>query len=254
MVEIASPPSPAGSGAVDRSKTAIRDMFAGVAPRYDLLNRVISARRDVAWRRLTAAALGLPAGSRVLDLCCGTGDQALADRDAGYAVVAADFCLPMLALARGKYASDRAEAAARRPSGLAGDTLALPFPDRSFAGATVSFGLRNLEDLDAGLGEIVRVLEPGGRVAFLEAAVPRGWLRRPYLFYFTRLLPAIGRALSPRGSAYSYLPASVLDFPDRADLVERMEGAGLVAGGWRPLSAGAVCLYTAHRGVDEDGG
>ena len=247
MAEIASPTSPGDSGAVDRSKTAIRDMFAGVAPRYDLLNRVLSGRRDVAWRRLAAAALGLPPGSRVLDLWCGTGDQALADRDAGFDVVAADFCLPMLALARDKYAS---EGDRDRPSGLAGDTLALPFPDRSFAGATASFGLRNLEDLDAGLGEIARVLEPGGRVAFLEAAVPESWLRRPYLVYFTRVLPAIGRALSSRGSAYRYLPASVLDFPDRDALVARMERAGLIAGGWRALSWGAVCLYTAHRAGD----
>jgi demethylmenaquinone methyltransferase/2-methoxy-6-polyprenyl-1,4-benzoquinol methylase len=242
---------------LDKTAGKIQEMFAGVAPRYDLLNRLLSARRDVAWRRQSALALALPASSRVLDLCCGTGDQALAVGRLGYRVVAADFCLPMLALARRKY--ERRHEAARgarplrhRPVGTGADSLRLPFPDASFDGATASFGLRNLADLDAGLAEIARVLKPTGRVSFLEAAVPRNGLRRPYLWYFTRVLPWIGGLLSPRGSAYTYLPDSVLAFPEREGFVELMERAGLVCGRWRDLSAGAVCLYTGHKMRPED--
>lgn len=253
--ETSTAPSPGEAGpdgtGLDKSGRAIQEMFAGVAPRYDLLNRLLSARRDVAWRRQAALALGLPAGSRVLDLCCGTGDQALAVGRLGYRVVAADFCLPMLALARRKY--ERRRAGGSTPWGTGADSLRLPFPDASFDGATASFGLRNLADLDTGLAEIARVLRPTGRVSFLEAAVPRNGLRRPYLWYFTRVLPRIGRLLSPRGSAYTYLPDSVLEFPERERFVSHMARAGLICGRWRDLSAGAVCLYTGHRKRSGDG-
>jgi demethylmenaquinone methyltransferase / 2-methoxy-6-polyprenyl-1,4-benzoquinol methylase len=229
------------AAAVDRTAGRIRDMFAGVAPRYDLLNRLLSARRDVAWRRQAALALGLAPGSAVLDLCCGTGDQAVAVGRLGYRVTAGDFCLPMLVLARRKYGRSAAP-----PAGLAADALRLPFADATFDGLTVSFGLRNVADLPGALREIERVLRPLGRVAFLEATVPDNALRRPYLWYFTRVLPWIGARLSHRGSAYTYLPASVLDFPQRAAFVELMGRCGL-AGAWRNLSAGAVCLYTGHK-------
>src|SRR3954470_14696547 len=135
---------------LDKSGKAIRDMFAGVAPRYDLLNHLLSASLDVVWRRRATAVLGLPAGAEVLDLCCGTGDQATALRRRGARVAAADFCVPMLAIARHKFA----KTAAPRPSALAADALALPFPDRRFAGATVSFGLRNVADLDLALRQL----------------------------------------------------------------------------------------------------
>jgi demethylmenaquinone methyltransferase/2-methoxy-6-polyprenyl-1,4-benzoquinol methylase len=237
------PDPPGRREAVDKTAATIRDMFAGVAPRYDLLNRLLSARRDVAWRRQAALALGLAPGSKVLDLCCGTGDQALAAGRLDYRVVAADFCLPMLALARRKYL----RRAAPTPAGLAGDGLHLPLGDAAFDGVTVSFGLRNVADLPAALAEIARVLRPRGRVAFLEAAVPDNLLRRPYLWYFTRVLPWIGRQISPRGSAYAYLPASVLEFPQRAPFVDLMARCGLASGHWRDLSAGAVCLYTGHK-------
>lgn len=237
-VRDASPPP------LDKSRGAIREMFAEVAPRYDLLNRVLSARRDVAWRKATARGLGLPAGARVLDLCCGTGDQALELAQQGYRVTAGDFCLPMLALAEPKYDKERG----RRPRGLAADTLELPFADGEFDGATVSFGLRNLADLDAGLAEIARVLRPSGRVSFLECALPRfPPLRSAYLFYFTRVLPWIGARLSARGSAYRYLPQSALAFPQRDELVERMRAVGLGDGRWRDLTAGTVALYTATK-------
>jgi len=229
---------------LDKNSDAIREMFADVAPRYDLLNRLLSGRRDVAWRRAAARELGLPAGARLLDLCCGTGDQALALSAAGYRVTAGDFCLPMLARAEPKYAA----ASGRRPRGLAADTLRLPFTGGAFDGATVSFGLRNLADLDAGLAEIARCLRPGGRVAFLEFALPRRRpLRAAYLFYFTRVLPWIGARLSPRASAYRYLPESVLAFPQRDDLLARMAAAGLGGGRWRDLTCGIVVLYDAEK-------
>jgi demethylmenaquinone methyltransferase/2-methoxy-6-polyprenyl-1,4-benzoquinol methylase len=180
----------------------------------------------------------------VVDLCCGTGDQALTLAAAGYRVTAGDFCLPMLTRAEPKYGA----AGTRRPRGLAADTLRLPFADDGFDGATVSFGLRNLADLDAGLAEIARCLRPGGRVAFLEFALPRArFLRAAYLFYFSRVLPWIGARLSKRGSAYRYLPQSAVAFPQRDALLKRMADAGLEGGRWRDLTGGIVVLYTAEK-------
>lgn len=234
----------AGGGAVDKRGERVRDMFAGVAPRYDLLNHLLSGALDVFWRRRAAAALGLGAGARVLDLCSGTGDQATAVGRRGPRVAAADFCVPMLALSRRKFAA----AAGPGPWPLAADALALPFAAGRFDGATVSFGLRNVADLDRALAGLGVVLRPGGRLAVLEFALPEGRaLRALYLFYFRRVLPAIGRLLSPRGSAYSYLPASVIEFPQRRSFTERMAAAGFEECAWRDLAGGVVCLYTGRR-------
>ncbi|HEY3569502.1 MAG TPA: class I SAM-dependent methyltransferase, partial [Thermoanaerobaculia bacterium] len=169
-----------------------------------------------------------------------TGDQATALRRRGARVAAADFCVPMLAIARHKFARTDAP----RPGALAADALSLPFPDRHFAGATVSFGLRNVADLDAALRELARVLRPGGKLVVLDATVPR-WppLRRLYLFYFLRLLPWIGRLVSPRGSAYSYLASSVVDFPQRQAFLDRMAAAGFASLAWEDLSGGTVCIH-----------
>jgi len=176
----------------------------------------------------------------VLDLCCGTGDQATALRRRGARVAAADFCVPMLAIARRKFEKTQAP----RPAALAADALALPFPARHFRGATVSFGLRNVADLDAALAQLARVLVPGGRLVVLEFALPRFRpLRALYLFYFLHLLPGIGRLLSPRGSAYRYLPQSVLPFPQRRDFLDRMAAAGFTDLAWEDLAGGTGCLY-----------
>jgi demethylmenaquinone methyltransferase/2-methoxy-6-polyprenyl-1,4-benzoquinol methylase len=253
----------AGAG-LDKSGRAIRDMFAAVARRYDLLNHLLSAGLDLWWRRRAAAAAlelapgppgssgsGGSPGALVLDLCAGTGDQALALRRRGARVAAADFCLPMLAIAQTKFRRGsrphrrQTASAVAPPWPLAADALALPFPPGRFAAATVAFGLRNVADLDLALRELAAALAPGGRLAVLEFAVPRAApLRALYLFYFRRVLPWIGRRLSDSSSAYDYLPSSVLGFPQRRGFLDRMAGAGFADLAWRDLAAGIVCLYT----------
>ena len=228
----------------DKKSADIRRMFSDVAPRYDLLNRLLSARRDVAWRKAAAAALDLGPEDAVLDICCGTGDQALALRPRTTRLTATDFSLAMLALAARKFDS----LPAPRPRPLAADSLSLPFAGDGFRAVTVSFGLRNVEDLDRALAEMYRVLVPGGSTVILEFATPtRPLLRRLYLLYFLHLLPAVGRWLSPRGSAYRYLPQSVLEFPQRQHFIDHMQRNGFASTAWRDLSGGIVCLYTGVR-------
>lgn len=228
---------------LDKRGISIQEMFGEVAPRYDLLNHLLSGCLDLLWRRKAASALGVASGGEVVDLCCGTGDQALALARRGVRVTAADFCLPMLDLAERKYAKHSSP-----PRGLAGDSLVLPFRDGSFDGATAAFGVRNVADLDLALRETVRVLRPGGRVAILEFAVPPGRLiRSAYLTYFKRVLPTLGRWVSKQESAYSYLPDSVLDFPQRKEFADRMVRAGLESTAWQDLTGGIVCLYTGAK-------
>jgi demethylmenaquinone methyltransferase / 2-methoxy-6-polyprenyl-1,4-benzoquinol methylase len=240
---------------VDKRPAAIQAMFGRVAPVYDLLNHLLSGSLDRVWRRRAARALdpsaatGAPGAAGAgdlpaLDLCCGTGDQALALHRRGARVAAADFCVPMVAIARRKFAM----VAAPRPAPLVADALVLPFGTRAFRAATVSFGLRNVVDLDAALGELARVLAAGGQLLVLEFALPRlRPLRALYLFYFRRLLPAIGRLVSGHDSAYSYLPSSVLEFPQRQAFVDRMAAAGFTDGAWEDLAAGIVCLYKGRK-------
>lgn len=229
---------------LDKDAARIQGMFGRVAHRYDLLNHLLSASQDRRWRRRLARSLALPPGARILDLCAGTGDQAVALRRLGYRVVATDFCLPMLSLSRPKFGAW----AAGPPMPLQADALGLPFGDAAFDGATVSFGLRNVADLDRALAEIARVVRPGGEVGVLEFTVPSHRpLRALYLFYFRRLLPAIGRLVSGDPSAYAYLPASVLAFPQRAEFVARMAAAGFEAGRFESLSGGVLALYRSRR-------
>lgn len=222
----------------------IQHMFGEVASRYDLLNHLLSASLDRLWRRRAARALGGDGAHPVLDICCGTGDQALALARRDHRVMAADFCLPMLALARSKYASS----ARPRPLGLAADALVLPFAAESFSGVTVSFGLRNVADLDAALGEIHRVVRSNGELVVLEFAMPsQPLLGALYRVYFERLLPWIGRRISSSDSAYSYLPTSVASFPQRDRFLDHLRRAGFDEGSWRNLSGGIVCLYCARK-------
>lgn len=227
-------------------------MFAGVAPRYDLLNHLLSAGLDVWWRRIASRSLAERERRNVLDLCSGTGDLALALAKRGARVTAADFCIPMVTRAEEKYREHSGKRSGRngagRPLGLAGDALRLPFRDGEFSAVTVSFGIRNVADLDGALREIGRVVEPGGRVLILEFALPeRQPVKGAYEFYFHNVLPWIGKLVSPRGSAYDYLPNSVADFPQRRGFTDRVAAAGFENESWRDLSGGTVCLYTALR-------
>ena len=229
---------------LDKEGERIRGMFARVAHRYDFLNRVLSGWIDLIWRRKLARRLSLPAGSRVLDLCSGTGDQSLALHRRGYRLTAADFCLPMVYRSLPKFAP----LAVPRPQPLQADALELPFPDRGFDGATVSFGLRNVADLDRALGELARVVRPGGEIGVLEFTVPlRQPLRGFYLFYFRQILPRIGAWVSGDREAYRYLPESVLEFPQREGFLARLAAAGFEQGRFESLSFGILCLYLARR-------
>src|SRR5947208_1071849 len=193
----------------------VRRMFDRIAPVYDAMNRLMTAGLDQRWRRETASAVVRP-GDRVLDVCCGTGDLALAATKAGGHVTGLDFSTSMLERARRKSSA---------VEWIDGDALALPFPDASFDAATVGFGVRNLANVERGLGELRRVLRPGGRVAILEITRPRGTLAPFYRFWFDGAVPLIGK-LVPGGAAYTYLPASVRRFPGPSELAALMRSAG----------------------------
>ena len=214
----------------------VRRMFDRIAPVYDVMNRLMTVGLDRRWRRATAEAAVRP-GDRVLDACCGTGDLALAALRAGAgSVVGLDFSEPMLERARRK--SEAVE-------WVRGDLLELPFSDGSFDAVTVGFGVRNVEDLDAGLRELRRVLRPGGRLGILEITRPRGLLRPFFRLWFDVLVPLAGKLL-PGGQAYAYLPASVRRFPGPADLAAAVGRAGFRGVEYRLFAGGIVALHTAE--------
>ena len=213
---------------------AVEAMFDRISPVYDAMNRVMTAGLDRRWRRLAAEAV-VSQGDEVLDACCGTGDLALAAERAGGRVTGLDFSERMLERARRKSASVR---------WVRGDVLALPFEDGSFDAVTIGFGIRNVEDLEAGLRELARVLRPGGRLGCLEITRPRGLLRPFFRLWFDGLVPLAGKLL-PGGAAYTYLPASVRRFPGPEDLAELMRRAGFAGIEWRLLGGGIVALHTA---------
>ena len=228
---------------VDKSGPRVRAMFAEIAARYDLLNRLLSFGVDRRWRRRTVTLVPPSGDGPVLDVCTGTADLALAYRRAAKArveVVGADFCRPMLLIGRAK--SRRAGA---RVTLVEADAQQLPFPDGTFQIVSVAFGLRNLSDTDRGLAEMVRVCRPGGRVAVLEFGLPRAWpVGALYGWYFRRVLPRIGQALARnRQAAYNYLPASVGQFPQDEALAERIRAAGLARVRVHRLSFGVATLY-----------
>ena len=222
----------------------VRDMFTAIAPRYDFLNHLLSLNVDRSWRRAAVRRLGWERrpGGTYLDLCAGTLELAAAlDREPGFAgrVVGADFALPMLALGKGK-------APRARPVGA--DALTLPFATDQFDGAMCAFGVRNLADLDAGLREAHRVLRPGARFVVLEFTTPRfAPLRALYLFYFRRVLPAIGRAVSKHRDAYTYLPESVREFPDPDALARRLQAAGFTDVAYELLTGGICAIHHGAR-------
>jgi len=219
-------------------------MFTAIAPRYDFLNHLLSLNVDRRWRRRAVRHLDwerMPTGV-FLDLCAGTLDLAATlVRSRGFAgsVVGADFVVPMLTQGRGK---------AERVAPVGADALALPFAAATFDGAMVAFGVRNLADLDAGLIEVARVLRAGARLVVLEFTTPRfAPLRAAYLFYFRRILPALGRAVSKHRDAYNYLPESVLGFPEPEALSTRMSRAGFRDVRFELLTGGICAVHYGTR-------
>jgi demethylmenaquinone methyltransferase / 2-methoxy-6-polyprenyl-1,4-benzoquinol methylase len=227
-----------GRASLDKEPHEVAAMFDGVAKRYDRTNTVLSFGRDRAWRRLTRDALQLRPGERVLDLAAGTGVSTAELARSGAYAVGADFSLGMLRVGH--------KVRPRVPL-VAGDALALPFRDRAFDAVTVSFGLRNIVDLDAALAELARVTRPGGRLVVCEFSHPVSRpLRAMYLRYLMRALPGVARRVASNPDAYVYLAESIQAWPDQRALAERIRGAGWTEVAWRNLTGGIVAL---HRGV-----
>jgi demethylmenaquinone methyltransferase/2-methoxy-6-polyprenyl-1,4-benzoquinol methylase len=218
-------------------------MFGAIAPTYDRLNHILSLNVDRLWRRRAVRALGAAPGSRILDVCTGTGDLALALlRSADVRVVGVDFSLPMLERAGAKKGGGEF----RR---VQGDALDLPLRTAVADGAMVAFGVRNFQDLDRGLKELARVLRMGGRLVILEFSTPRGRLFGSlFRCYFQRVLPRVGRWVSGVEGPYGYLPASVGLFPSDEGLRGRLEDAGFAVESQRPLTGGIATLHVAVRG------
>jgi demethylmenaquinone methyltransferase / 2-methoxy-6-polyprenyl-1,4-benzoquinol methylase len=233
---------------LDRREARIRRMFDGIAPKYDLLNHLLSLNVDKAWRKRVARMVPVSTGP-LLDLCTGTGDLAFEyDRaTAGRVrIVGADFSAEMLTRA---VAKSRRRGSHPRIGFVQADVQRLPFADGVFEVVTVAFGLRNVTNTDRGLAEMARVTRSGGRVAVLEFSRPRHWFfGRAYRAYFRYLLPLVGQLLSRSGEkAYVYLPASVMEFPDGEALAERMRGAGLRDVTYNPFTFGVATLYVGTK-------
>ncbi len=227
---------------------AIRRMFAGIAPRYDLLNCLLSLGRDRYWRREAVAQVHLPPGGLALDVCTGTADVGLElarQFPSARAIIGVDFCLPMLRLGASKV--ERVGLGHRIHLQVA-SAEALPFDADTFHAVTVAFGIRNLADRRRGLAELKRVLQPGGRAVVLEFATPQGRLfGRIYGVYFHRVLPWLGGLMSGDRDAYSYLPASVSAFPSPTQLVRLMEQVGFHDVRFRALTGGIVTLHVGRK-------
>lgn len=230
-------------------------MFDSIAPGYDAFNHLTSLGADRAWRR---RALREVIGPRVLDEACGTGDFAIAiakhlrNRGQSASVVGVDISEGMLEVMRRKIeAAGLNDAAAGRGTTVhaeTGDCCALQFPDASFDTVTVAFGVRNFEDREKALQEVLRVLRPGGHFVMLELGIPRNpIIRAAYKFYFTRIMPLVGAGISKDKAAYKYLPASVLNFPKPQDWTATMQKAGFAEVRHRPLSLGICNLFTGLR-------
>jgi demethylmenaquinone methyltransferase/2-methoxy-6-polyprenyl-1,4-benzoquinol methylase len=230
----------------DKTPNRIAGMFDAIAPRYDLLNHVLSAGIDKRWRARAIRSLHLTGRERVVDVCAGTADVAL--QAAGAArVVGVDFAAAMLRIGLQKV---RAAGQGSRITLVHGDATSLPLGDRTVDAAAVAFGIRNVERPELACREMARALRPGGRLAILEFGVPRiPGIRTLYLWYFKYVLPLIGRSVSGHNAAYSYLPASVGTFPPPAEFVQILERAGFVDVEAVPLTLGIVYLYTARKVV-----
>lgn len=233
--------------AADVKRAEVRRMFTSIAHRYDLLNRLLSFRRDVYWRRVAVGQSEIPPGGRTLDLCAGTADVALEiiRQVSGARVVAVDNCEPMLVRglqkAMGAGVTDQVRFVAAPAEGL-------PFVDETFDAVFVAFGIRNVADRRRGFEEMARVLKPGGRVVILEFSTPAAPLFGIlYRFYSHRLLPWIGGLVSGNRAAYAYLPTSVDDFPSPEELGSLMENTGFIQVSVLPLTFGIVSIHQGRR-------
>jgi demethylmenaquinone methyltransferase/2-methoxy-6-polyprenyl-1,4-benzoquinol methylase len=227
--------------------TRVREMFAEIAPRYDLLNHVLSLNIDKRWRRFVirtvSTRLQAP-GSMALDLCCGTAELSLALGSLA-PTVGVDFCHPMLTLGLAKLKGGTLPVEL-----VEADALRCPMADESFDVVTIAFGLRNLEDIDDGLREAYRLLKPGGCAAVLEFSRPQmPVFRSLFRFYFTRMLPRIGNAVSGSSFAYRYLPESVLAFPDQKALAARMRAVGFSSVRYYNLAGGIAALHVGEKNI-----
>jgi demethylmenaquinone methyltransferase / 2-methoxy-6-polyprenyl-1,4-benzoquinol methylase len=241
---------PAGIDDEGGAALAVREMFDSIAPRYDLLNHLLSSNVDRLWWWMAARrfkeVLADPHAS-ILDVCCGTGDMTMAllkrrPRKAK-AILAVDFAPKMLRRGAKKFAT-RGGAVA-----IEADALHLPLPNASLDLIVTAFGFRNLANYEAGLREFARVLKPGGQLGILEFSTPGGWIGKAYSFYFLRVLPAVGRVVCGKNGPYNYLPNSVDNFPRPAEMLEMMRAAGYDGCSWQPYTFGIAGLYTAARGA-----
>jgi demethylmenaquinone methyltransferase/2-methoxy-6-polyprenyl-1,4-benzoquinol methylase len=246
--------APEGTGDVASAARAVREMFTSIAPRYDLLNHVLSFNVDRLWWRRTARSFSqilADPDSRVLDLCCGTGDMTFALRkqagSAGSQIVGADFSHAMLQRARSKSLDIASTGKSALPYWIEADALVLPFPDQHFSLVTSAFGFRNLADYDAGLREIARVLRPGGECGILDFSEPKGITGQLYRLYFKQILPRVGTMLSGVRGPYAYLPNSVERFPGPQEMLERMRCAGFREASWTPYTFGIAGLYRGKK-------
>jgi demethylmenaquinone methyltransferase / 2-methoxy-6-polyprenyl-1,4-benzoquinol methylase len=238
----------APDGAADQQSAAraVQQMFSAIAPRYDLLNHVLSFNVDRLWWRraaLTFADVLARPDVRVLDLCCGTGDMTLALRrqaSDSARILGADFSHAML-----QRASEKSKGTKLR--WVEADALRLPFAEAQFDLITSAFGFRNLADYDAGLREIVRVLGPAGECGILDFGEPRGIIGKLYRVYFKRVLPVVGTLISGVRGPYAYLPASVERFPEPGEMLERMRRAGFREATWTPYTFGIAGLYRGKK-------
>lgn len=241
---------PAGARDEQSAAVAVRQMFNSIAPRYDLLNHVLSANVDRLWWRRAARRFRpilRDPNAAVLDICCGTGDMTMAllkHRPAeARPIVAADFARAMLARGAQKFGSQGAIA-------LEADALHLPLRNNSLDLIVTAFGFRNLANYEAGLREFARVLKPGGQLGILEFSEPGGLIGKAYAVYFRRILPAVGRMICGKDGPYNYLPTSVGKFPPPPQMLDLLRATGYAECGWTPYTFGIAGLYTAKRAFD----
>lgn len=227
----------------DNKKSQVRDMFNNIAPGYDRLNRLFSLGLDVGWRKRLIKTVMREKPETLLDVATGTGDLAIAFAKKGVSVSGFDLAAEMLEFGRKKAQAKGLD----NVQFVEGDAEQMPFERDTFDALSISFGVRNFENLDAGLREMARVTKPGGQVAILEFGKPKAWFRPLFYIYFRLIMPLLAKLLSRDPAAYTYLPASVAAFPSGKDFNARLEAAGYTNAIAKPLTAGVCWFYVAQK-------